>query len=87
MSFKRLKFFMTLQKPYIFHLLIKREEEGSLQYGNIVQLLSGALPAQPALTETLEIQLWENFTVCPDILQFPVQIHTFSLKMETVKIF
>lgn len=30
-------------------------------------------PAQPALTETLEIQLWENFTVCPDISQFPVQ--------------
>lgn len=44
-------------------------------------------PAQPTLTETLEIQLWENFTVCPDMSHFPVQTHIFSLKLETVEIF
>lgn len=82
---------VSLQKLHVFHLLIKKEEEGMFaiwkHHTVIIPCPPCVLPAQPTLTETLEIQLWENFTVCPDISHFPVQIHIFSLKLETVEIF
>lgn len=91
-SSKRIKFLLSLQKTCIFHLLIKRKKK-CLQYGRTSELLFHVrsfpcvLPAQPTLTEALEIQLRENFTACPDILQFPIQIHIFSLKLGAVEIF